>query len=152
MTWFELSYASTAFRYTTPSSLLVSEKWFHNYVGYSPVWFAPRYTYYYSWTAHTCPATDLVLSLLILECAPYLYFNVDTTHHHDPAFTLKWTHKICTLCLWARCMLSRSTPFAPRLEAKLLNATRYVKISCKFMNPPKHGSHACLEEGKGLCL
>ena len=36
-----------------------------------------------------------------------------------------------------------------RLEAKLSNATRYVEFFCKFMNPPKHGSHGCLKRAKG---
>ena len=54
MRCFGLSSTSAAFWNTTPSSLLVNKKWFHNYVGYSPVWFTPQYTYYYS---HACDWT-----------------------------------------------------------------------------------------------
>ena len=107
-------------------------------------------------TTHKPPISALWLDSssppLNLGCAPCMPSNVDTTHYYDSAFTWKLTHKICTLCLWTRCMLSRSTPSAPRLEVKLLNATRHVKCFCKFMNPPKYGSHACLEGSKGLCL
>ena len=74
------------------------------------------------WLTSSSPALNL-------ECGPCLPSNADTTYHYDPAFTWKWTHKICTLCLWTQFMLSRSTPSAPRLEAKLFE--RYeVRENC----------------------
>ena len=86
-----------------------------------------------------CLIAFLPLPLLNMECMACMNFTTDTPLHHDSALTWNWTHKICTLCLWTRCLPRRSTLSHPRLEAKRLNAMRYVKIFCKFMNPTKHG-------------
>ena len=38
------------------------------------------------------------------------------------------------------------------LETQVWSTIRYVKVSCKFVNPPRHGSYGRLEEDKRVCL
>ena len=38
------------------------------------------------------------------------------------------------------------------LETQVWSTIRYVKVSCKFVNPPRHGSYGRLEEDRRVCL
>ena len=87
-----------------------------------------------------------------LECAPCLNLSTDAPIHYDPASTWIWTHNICTLSSLTWHILHHIWPHTTVSRHRFWSTIRYVKVSCKFVNPPRHGSYGRLEEDKRVCL
>ena len=65
-------------------------------------------------------------------------------HECEPMKSAHWAckHDVCS-------SFATSTTVS---RHRFMSAIRYVKVSCKFINPPKHGSYGRLEEDKRVCL
>ena len=108
------------------------------------------------------PVIDYMTSIMLFNCICLLPCSIWNARHawtliltlnsitilhqrgHEPIKPVHWAceHDVCfVICHLHNCLVTQ-----------VLSATRYVKISRKFIIPPRHGLYGRLEEGKRVCL
>ena len=132
-------------------NVLKLEKLLHNYDWYSLTWFAWIHVLLLIWCPYM-PSNCICLLPHSIWNARHAWTLALTLHsimilhqrEREPITSVHWAckHDVCSIiCDLHNC-----------LETQVLSATRYVKVSCKFINPPRHGSYGRLEEDKKVCL